>query len=38
MAGQAAAEGFLAALPAEWSRNPYASNKDYRIDVARAPG
>ena len=38
MAGQAAAEGFLAALPAGWSRSPYALNNDYRIDVARAPG
>lgn len=38
MAGHAAAEGLLAALPTEWSRNSYASNKDYRIDVARPPG
>ncbi len=38
MSGEAAAQGFLSALPPRWSCINEAINADYRIDIARSPG
>lgn len=37
MSGEAAAQGFLSALPPGWACTNYAINPQYRIDLARAP-